>query len=248
MLNNSNGYSLSDIAAATGNNGGFGFGDGNGWWVILLFLFAFGGWGGNGWGNNAAPQVSADVSAALDANTIKSGISDGFYALNTGVLNGFAGVNAAISGSTAALQSDICNSRINDLQNTFTLASKMDNIAAQQSACCCDLKSNVGADFAALQYQIATEACADRAAVTTGARDIIDNANNNTRQILDFLVQDRLTALTTENQALKGQISQSEQNAYLINALRPAVIPSYTVPNPYAYSGYGYSACGCTGM
>jgi hypothetical protein len=68
-----------------------------------------------------------------------------------------------------------------------------------------------------LNYNLATEACAVRAAITTGARDIIDNANNNTRQILDFLVQDRITALTTENQALKGQISQSEQNAYLLS-------------------------------
>ena len=33
-------------------NGGFGW-DGNGsWFIIILFLFAFLGWGNNGWGNN----------------------------------------------------------------------------------------------------------------------------------------------------------------------------------------------------
>lgn len=102
----------------------------------------------------------------------------------------------------------------------------------------------MGQGFAALNYNLATEACADRAAVTTAARDIIDNANANTRSILDFLVQDRITALTTENQALKGQISQSEQNAYLINALRPAAGPAYLVANPYTgmYGTYGYNA------
>ena len=241
----SDGYSLSDIAAASRGGDGFGFGDGNGWWVILLFLFAFGGWGGNGWGGNGA---ATDVTAALDASTIKSGLSDGFYALNTGLLTGFSGVNQNVAAGNALLQQEICDSRMNDMQNTFTLASRLDALAAQQQSDCCNMKGQIANDFAALQYQIATEACADRTAVTTGARDIIDNANANTRQILDFLVQDRITALTTENQALKGQISQSEQNAYLINALRPAVIPSYTVPNPYAYSGYGYSSCGCTGM
>jgi hypothetical protein len=46
-------------------------------------------------------------------------------------------------------------------------------------------------------------------------------------------VQDRITALTTENQALKGQISQSEQNAYLISQLKPCPGPAYVVPNPY---------------
>ena len=38
MFNNNGGYSLSDIAAATGNdgNGGFGFGNGDGAWILLL--------------------------------------------------------------------------------------------------------------------------------------------------------------------------------------------------------------------
>lgn len=47
-------YSLSDIAAATGNgrnNDGMFGGDGS-WWIIVLFIFAFFGWGNNGWGNN----------------------------------------------------------------------------------------------------------------------------------------------------------------------------------------------------
>lgn len=36
----------------SGGNGGFGW-DGNGsWFIIILFLFAFLGWGNNGWGNN----------------------------------------------------------------------------------------------------------------------------------------------------------------------------------------------------
>ena len=48
MFSSNNGYSLADIAAVTdGNRGGFfgnGFG-GDGWWIIILFLFAFGGFG-----------------------------------------------------------------------------------------------------------------------------------------------------------------------------------------------------------
>ena len=34
-------YSLSDIAAATGNNGNYGFGDGNGAWWLIILLFNF---------------------------------------------------------------------------------------------------------------------------------------------------------------------------------------------------------------
>jgi hypothetical protein len=63
------------------------------------------------------------------------------------------------------------------------------------------------------------------------------------------LVQDRITALTTENQALKGQISQSEQNAYLISQLKPCPMPAYLTCNPYSSYPYGYgTGCGCNGM
>jgi hypothetical protein len=58
-------------------------------------------------------------------------------------------------------------------------------------------------------------------------------------------VQDRLTALTTENQALKGQISQSEQNAYLLSRLQPSPIPAYPV-SPYN-NIYGWNSFYGTG-
>lgn len=49
MFNNSNGYSLADIAAATGNgnNGNNdGFFNGDGAWILLLFILILaGGWG-----------------------------------------------------------------------------------------------------------------------------------------------------------------------------------------------------------
>ena len=49
MFNSNGGYSLSDIAAVTdGNGSNSGWDNGNDWWIILLFLFAFGGWGGRG--------------------------------------------------------------------------------------------------------------------------------------------------------------------------------------------------------
>ena len=46
MFSSNNGYSLADIAAATGRNNDGNFGEENGaWWIIILFLFAFCGWG-----------------------------------------------------------------------------------------------------------------------------------------------------------------------------------------------------------
>lgn len=255
MFNSSEGYSLSDIAAVSGSRSGGMFGDGfgsGGWWIILLFLFAFGGWGGwGGYGNGGVGGVTADVGYNFDMHDISSGIRDltsstanGFYNLNTGLLNGFSGTQAQIANTGFDTVQAINAGTVAGLQNTNAIQAQMASNAATEQLCCCQTQGKIDSGFATLNYNLATEACADRAAVTTGVRDVIDNANNNTRAILDFLVQDRITALTTENQALKGQISQSEQNAYLINALRPAAEPAYLVANPYTgiYGTYGYNA------
>jgi hypothetical protein len=99
MFNTSEGYSLSDIATASGrNNDGFGSGSGA-WWIIILFLFVFMGWGGNGWGNNgnnAATQgalTRADLCQDMNFQAlensvrgVQSGICDGFYSQNTNLL------------------------------------------------------------------------------------------------------------------------------------------------------------------
>ena len=253
--NNGNGYSLSDIAAVTGANGEMFGGANGGWWLILLFLFAFGGWGnGNGWGNNGN-GVTADIGYNFDMHDVSSGIRDlasstanGFYNLNTGMLTGFSGTQSQICNTGFDTIQAINANTLAGLQNTNTLQAQISAQSAQQELCCCNTRNDLANGFATLNYNLATEACADRAAVTNGVRDVIDNANNNTRQILDFLVQDRITALTTENQALKGQISQSEQNAYLLNALRPVAEPAYIVANPYTgYFGTGMynTGCGC---
>lgn len=254
MFNTKEGYSLSDIAAVTGSaNNGF---DGNGfggWWIILLFLFAFGGWGNGfgGWGGNNGANVTADIGYNFDMHDVSSGIRDlatsttnGFYNLNTGLLNGFSGTQSQICNTGFDTIQAINANSLSALQSANALQAQLAAHSADEQLCCCQTQGKIDSNFATLNYNLATEACADRTAITTGVRDVIDNANNNTRQILDFLVQDRITSLTTENAALKGQISQSEQNAYLINALRPAAEPAYLVANPYTgnYGTFGYNA------
>lgn len=247
MFNSTDGYSLSDIAAVSGNRDGMFGGGFGGWWIILLFLFAFGGWGNGFGGYGGAGNVTADVAYNFDVAGIDNGIRD----LSSSVCNGFASLNQGLMSTQAQIANTgfdtiqaINAGTVSGLQNTNAIQAQLASNASALQLGNCQTNNNISNGFAALNYNLATEACADRAAITTGARDIIDNANNNTRAILDFLVQDRITALQTENQALKGQISQSEQNAYLINALRPAAEPAYLVANPYTgiYGTYGYNA------
>lgn len=267
MFDSTNGYSLADIAAASGNRSGNGFfGDANGgWWLILLFLFAFGGWGNNGWGNGNNGNGGI-TPAFLGFDSMSDNITNGFYNLNTGILNGFATTTAAVNSGVSNIQSDICNMGMQNLQNTnsinqainnntiagmqntFGLTQQLSNMQAAQQLANCQTDQNIASSFATLNYNIATEACADRQAVADGARDIIENCNANTRSILDFLVQDRIAALQSENSTLKTQVSQSEQNAYLLAHLQPTPAPAYLVANPYTgVYGYGYNGNGYWG-
>ena len=119
-------------------------------------------------------------------------------------------------------------------------------MAAQNASCCCETQRQIERGFADTNYNLATQSCETRRAVSDSTRDIIDNANANTRSILDFLTQDKISTLQNENQALRLSASQNAQNNYLVNALRPSPVPAYPVPNPYAYSGCGcQTGCGC---
>lgn len=242
---NNSGYSLSDIAAATGRNNN-GFGDGEGWWIILLFLFALGGWNGNGFGNNGGSTVREEVAYGFDMNGlensvrgIQQGLCDGFYAMNTGMLNGFSGVQNALCQGFSGI-----NTGMN--QNTNALMAQLSNMAADNAACCCETQRAIERGFCDVNYNLATQACDTRRAIADSTRDIID-----------FLTQDKISSLQAENQTLKFAASQQAQNSYLVNALRePCPVPAYVVPNPnccypgaYGYNGYGYgfnrSGCGC---
>lgn len=144
--------------------------------------------------------------------------------------------------NTNAITSAISN-------NAFSLSNQLQNMAAVNAQCCCDNKMLVTSSFADLNYNLATQACQNRQVVNENTRDIIEANNNNTRQILDFLVNDKISTLTAENASLKGQISQNEQNAYLISKLSPTASPAYIVANPYTgntYTTYGCGyGCGC---
>ena len=99
---------------------------------------------------------------------------------------------------------------------------------------------------------MATNTCALQNTMNNNTRDIIDSQQAGTRAILDFLTNDKIATLQAENNDLRRAASQDRQNALLtttmaaqtnqiINAVNPAPIPAYTVPNPNAYA-YG---CGC---
>ena len=207
------GYNLSDIAAVTNRGEDGFFGGNNGWWIILLFLFAGWGRGFGGFGGDAGVPCAtqADVRAAVDQQTLISkldqqtyGLADSTYALNNTITNGFHGVDNAI-----------CTLGYN-MQGGFNV------LGHQMSNCCCSIERGLERGFADTNYNLATQSCEIRHAIA-----------DSTREVLDFLVKDKIATLTAENQGLRFAASQAAQNAYLVNELRPSPVPAYPVANPY---------------
>lgn len=118
------------------NGDGDSWGGGGSWWAIMLFfLLAWGGgWGGN---RNQEALTRADLCQGFNFNNldsavrgVQSGLCDGFYAMNTGMLNGFGSVNQNINESRFASQQCCCETNRNidsvkfeNAQNTCEITS-----------------------------------------------------------------------------------------------------------------------------
>lgn len=259
---NANSPSLADIAAVTGNRNNDSWGDGNGWWILIILFAIFGGWGNGGWGgygaNNGGGYVAtaatqADIQRGFDNQAVISkldgitnGLCDGFYAMNNGMLTGLNGINTNIMQTGFGIQQAINADTVANMQNTNALQAQLAN-------CCCETREAIQG----VNYNMAQNTCALQNTMNSNTRDIIENQNAGTRAVLDYLCAKENADLRDKVQKLELAASQSAQNAYiaanqeaqtaeLIRRINPMPVPSYNVPAPYPYAGYGCgTACNC---
>lgn len=274
--------SASDVALLSGNTGrnndGFGS-DGNWAWVLIFLIFALGGFGRNGYGfgggtgsvsdnyvlasDFATLQRQIDSSTATlerKADATQQGLCDGFYAMNTGMLNGFSGVQQAMCQGFSGINQAIAT-------NGYETRLGTQNLASQLANCCCDIRQEIAdcccktqSSIKDVNYNMAMNTNAIQNAICLNTRDLIENQNANYRAIHEELVankleakNDRIAEQQNEINALRLAASQSAQNAYLLNELKPCPSAAYIVPNPnccynYSINGYGYnnnSGCNC---
>ena len=245
------------------NNGGFGFGGDGSWWILLLFiLLGNGGWG-NGFGggfdgglypwmnnsqniNNGFRDQMLNTSIASIGDKITSGFGD----VQTALCGGFAGVNAGIANAAAQAEISANARQMANMQQMFGVQSSL-----QQ--CCCDNR----AGLADVKYTIATENCADRAAISDALQSVIAANNASTQRILDQICADKIeqkndtiAQLRSELLYARGQASQDVQTAAIQAGQRalaneveqyvlPTPRPAYVVANPNCCQTY--TGCGC---
>jgi len=207
-------------------NGGFGgcFG-GDGWWVIL-FLFALmgnNGWGGFGVGSN-------DIYPWMNqANQVNGGFRD-----------------QMINDNINSIRDSVGNLQVANMQQTFDLSSQFAN-------CCCENRlatANLGAT-------IASEACATRNADAQNTQAVLNAINGGIQSIKDQICQDKIDAKNDEISQLRqeilyarGQASQVQQNATIVNDIynRLNQCPVGTVPvygEQPIFTCNNNAGCGC---
>lgn len=200
------------MAPAYGGGYGGGFGNGfggDGWWVLLLLLAFNGGWGMGGFGGFAG-GLGYDFPWLLNGqNAINNNVSSGFR--DAQLSDGITSIRDGIAG----LSSQLC-SCCNDMQ-----VSNMQTAFAGQTAMAQGF-TGVNSGIADLRYTVATEACADRAAVSDALRDVLAANTASTQRILDQLCQDKIDAKNEKIAELQQAIamkdlaaSQTAQNAFI---------------------------------
>nr|DAJ18802.1 MAG TPA: hypothetical protein [Siphoviridae sp. ctoof1] len=220
------------------NSGFGGFGGDGAWWIIILFLFVFCGWGNNGWGNNgnSGGVVDGYVLTSDFANVERK-----IDSVNQGLCDGFYQQAQLVNGTNMAMANGFAQAELSRSNQQAALMQQLNAMQMQAANCCCENRAAI----AQVRYDMAAQACDTRNTVQNATRDIIDANNQNSRAILDFLTQSKLSDLQTENQNLKLAASQAAQNNYLISQLRPCPAPAYITCNPWAGSGYGGCGSGC---
>lgn len=238
-----------------GGNGGDAFGGNNAWWIIILFLFAM----MSGWGNNG--NASGNGGVAYVPYAPNYGVQQGFD--QAAIMGGINGIQNTVSNGFANAEVSRCNAQANLLatlnNNQNATVGAMNALAMSLQNCCCENRSSI----ADLKYTVATENCADRAALSDATRDIIANQNANTQVIIDKMCQQEIDALKTQNANLQTQLtlanlaaSQNAQTATILanneaqtvaleQYLNPTAKPAYIVQNPNCCSQNYSCGCGC---
>lgn len=205
----SEGYIIGRDSNGGNNNDGLG-NLGSGWWILLIILFALGGWGNGGfggWGGNRGGYtdsgsfggnaiypnyvLSSDFSnLERKIDGVNNGLCDGFYAVNTsfGNLNNtlaqnFAGVQNTLTQGFAGLNTV-------NIQQGYENRMATQAVSSQLANCCCDIREGIQANTTqgvmntnALQSQIAQCCCDNRAAIADTNYNIATQANSISRLI-----------------------------------------------------------------
>ena len=225
-----NGNMVMPVSPMYGNGGMGGFGYGSDWWLILILLFAFGGWGNGGFGGFGGGQLGYDfpwllngqqgINANTNAGFNQAATAGAISALQNSVTSGFGDVQLGIAG----VNQNICQTGSGITQavtNGFAQAEIADNarqIANMQTAFANQTAMNQGFNgiqtsmnqgFNGVTSQLA-QCCSDNRLATCQTQNIISNESNATRFADANNTRDIITNQTQNTQAILDKLCALE--------------------------------------
>lgn len=264
---NGNGFYM-PVAPAYGGGNGFGGGFGNDWgWIILLLLFAGGGWGmggfGGGYGGGYDFPWLLTGQQNINTNT-NNGFRDAMINDNiTSVRDGIASLSTQLCGCCGDMQMALANgfAGVEQGANARQMANMQTSFGIQSQIAQASADNRLG--IAGVNSTIISENCADRQVINDGVRDLLANQTAGIQKILDKLCDQELQAERRDNANLRselmyarGQASQIEQTAQiragqnaavnnLVNELRSCPIPAQPVYGSQPIFTCNNNGCGC---
>ena len=208
-------------------NGGYGggmggFGYGGDWWLILILLFAFGGWGngfGGGFGGYGNMMLGYDFPWLLNGQQgINNNVSDGFRDAQlsnniTSVRDGIAALSTQICGATGDIQNSLCSgfngvtTAVNTAQNALAQQLYTNQIADLERSYAAQTASTQG--MSNIQSQLA-QCCCDNRLATCQTQNIVQNEGNQTRFADANNTRDIIQSQTDGTRAILDKLCQLE--------------------------------------
>lgn len=227
---NTNGYSLADVAAATGNNGIFGANDGGAWWIIILFLFCF--MGGGTWGGNGRAVTANEVQNDFNFASLErqnQGIIDAVHQSAydvTGALkdgNNFTqsmmkdiayDINGELKDNAILINSNVNDVKESVLRNSFEVSQGF---------------ANVSRNIDSLKYDN-----------LINTKELLASNCAQTQKILDVLTGNRIADM-------QNQINQLQLQSALCGVVKYPMSATYTAGYAPFYGPYGPGSGPCCG-
>ncbi len=250
MTNGSENSMVMPVAPMYGGMGG-GFGNSfgyDGWWILLLLLFAGGGWGngfGGGFGGgmyefpwllNGQQGINTNTNSGFRDAMLNDGITsirDGISSLSTQLCGCCGDMQMALANGFSNAESSANARQIANMQTAFGLQNAVSQGFNGVQTSLCNGFNGTAMGISDLKYTVATENCADRTQAMQNTRDIIDSGNRNSQAILDKLCQLELDGVKAQVEAKNDRIAELQRQLSDAN-----LHASQTAQNAFIQQGF----------
>lgn len=245
LMQNANKGNMDPAALMAMMNNNYGFGGNGAWWIwIILLFFCWGGFGGNGFGRGTsdASRLASELNTDANTNLLMQAINGNKEAISSlsNTLNcDFNSVTAALNNINSGVSKISCDVKLSSCEVINAITSGNAALASKLAECCCNTQRSIDS----VNLNLTKMGYEDQLAMCNQTNTLVNTMNQNTLSLRDSNLantqailqkidnfeniyrQDKMDRLTSENLALKGQISQANQNQYIAATVQANTAP-----------------------